>query len=146
MLLANVSGMRKTKLVVITDSGVFTFMPKMIQIHESAKAKTSTSANASSTPTHAARRAEAEDDAEHDDQQRRHRVAEQVAGERAEDRRRLPHRQRAEAVEEALLDVGVEADARVDGDEDDGLHQDAGQQELDVGLAAIPPARRRTCT
>ena len=64
MLLANVSGIRNTKLVVITDSGVFTFMPKMIQIHESAKEKTSTSTNASSTPTRAAGGTEAEDQAE----------------------------------------------------------------------------------
>src|SRR5688572_12417392 len=42
MSLANVRGMRKTKLVVMTDSGVFTFMPMMIQNQESAKAKVST--------------------------------------------------------------------------------------------------------
>lgn len=42
--------MRKMKLVVITDSGVFTFMPKMIQIQESAKAKTRTSPKANNTP------------------------------------------------------------------------------------------------
>src|SRR5688572_32604697 len=35
MLLANVNGIKNKKLVVITDSGVFTFMPKMIQTHES---------------------------------------------------------------------------------------------------------------
>ena len=41
----------KTKLAVITDSGVFTFMAKMIQIHDTAPQKTSTSRNASSTPS-----------------------------------------------------------------------------------------------
>src|SRR5690242_1158368 len=45
MLLAKVSGMRNRKLVVITDSGVFTFMLKMIQIHEMANEKSSTRAN-----------------------------------------------------------------------------------------------------
>ena len=134
MLLANVSGIRKTKLVVMTDSGVFTFMPKMIQIHETANEKMRTIPNASNTPTTPPAGAEAEDDAKDDDQRRGDRVAEQIAGERAEDRRRLPHRQRAEPVVEALLDVAVEADARVDGDEDDRLHQDPGEQELDVDL------------
>jgi len=45
-----VSGIRNTKLVVMTDSGVFTFMPKMIQIHDKAKAKINTSPKAISTP------------------------------------------------------------------------------------------------
>jgi hypothetical protein len=51
MLLANVSGMRKMKLVVITDSGVRTSIPTMIQSHDNAKANTSTKATASNTPT-----------------------------------------------------------------------------------------------
>src|SRR5688572_22132411 len=51
MSLANVSGMRKRKLHVITDSGDFTSMPTMIQGHETAKQKTSTSATADSTPS-----------------------------------------------------------------------------------------------
>ena len=51
MLLAKVSGIRNRKLVVITDSGVFTIMPTMIQIHDTAETNTSTSANASSTPS-----------------------------------------------------------------------------------------------
>src|ERR687892_1234420 len=51
MSLANVSGMRKMKLVVMTDSGVRTSMPTMIQSHDKAKENVSTSAMASSTPT-----------------------------------------------------------------------------------------------
>src|SRR4051812_12458716 len=51
MFPADVSGIRNTKLVVITDCGFFTFMLKMIQIQESASAKISTRANARKTPT-----------------------------------------------------------------------------------------------
>src|SRR3954468_20237878 len=46
MLLANVSGIRNRKLVVITDSGVLTTMPKMIQIQDTANANISTKPNA----------------------------------------------------------------------------------------------------
>ena len=41
-------------------------------------------------------------------------------------------RKRSEAVEQTLLNVGVQSHSGVDGDEDDGLHQYAGQQVLDV--------------
>src|SRR5215207_3812188 len=135
MLLAIVSGNSSRKLDVITDSGDFTSMPTMIHIHESDIANRMISATASTTE-HSPGWSEPHDEPESDHHRRGERVAEHVAEQRTEDRRGLPDGHRAEAVEQALRDVGVESDAGVDGDENDGLHHDPRDEVLHVLLHA----------
>jgi hypothetical protein len=77
-------------------------------------------------------RTEAEDRAERDDHDRRDRVAHDVAEQRTGDRSRLPDRERAESIVEALGNVRVQPNACVHGDEHDRLHQNAWKQELNV--------------
>ena len=77
MLLANVSGMRKTKLVVMTDSADRTSMPTMTQHHASG-AEHHHQGHREQHVHDPALRAEAEDESHHHDERRGHRVAEHV--------------------------------------------------------------------
>ena len=102
------------KPAFITALGERRISPSVVNTHESANENTITSASANIDAVDAAVRVEAEDDAEHDDHRPGDEVADAVAQQRADQRRRLPDRQRAEAIDDALRDVGVERDAGVD--------------------------------
>ena len=69
-------------------------------------------------------------------------VAHDVGEHRADQRRRAGDRQRAEPVEDALLDVGVEVLAERDAGHRDRLAEQAGQQELQVVVLVEPPRDR----
>ena len=64
----------------------------------------------------------------HDDEHVAHEVGERAAGQH----RGARHRQRAEALDEALVQVLGEADAGLDRAEHDRLREDAGHQVVDV--------------
>ena len=70
-------------------------------------------------------------DADHQDHDEdvAHEVGERAAGQH----RRARHRQRAEPLDEALVQVLGEPDPGFDRTEHDGLHEDAGHQVVDVG-------------
>jgi hypothetical protein len=53
-----------------------------------------------------------------------------VADHEARERRERPDRQAAKTVEQALAEIGGKPHARIDGIEDDRLHEDAGQEHL----------------
>ena len=145
-LLRNVSGKITIMLTPITDFSVRSIRPNIVQIHEKANENTSSSATPASTPGDAAVRPVADDDADDEHHGRGQEVAHDVAEQIADHRRRPPDRQRAEAVEHALRDVGVDRDARVHRDHHDAHDQDPGQQELDVLLRWTRPAPRRRGT
>ena len=134
MLEAKVSGISTSQLIVITTEGVRTISASTTKIQLMPKPKTLRRIERGDDAGDAGLGAEAEDQADHHHDQRRDGVAHGVAGHGADDRRGPPDRHRAEAVEDALRDVRVEREAGVDRGEGDGLHQDAGEQELDVGV------------
>ena len=102
------------KPVFITALGERITSPIVVKTQDRPNAKTMTSSIAASTPATPAAGSEAQDEAESDDDRRGDREAHAVADHGADERRRPPDRQRAEAVDDALRHVGVERDAGVD--------------------------------
>ena len=84
--------------------------------------------------------AEADQVADHDHQPDDQDVAHEVGHRAADQHGRARHRHRAEAVHHAALEVLGQADRRLGRPEGDRLHEDAGQQEVDVldSVAASP--------
>ena len=78
--------------------------------------------------------AEAEDRAEAEHQRQREHVLRHIAEHVSAQRRGTGDRQAAEAVEDTRVDVGVERDRGVQGDEQQRLDRDPGQHELEVGV------------
>ena len=114
------------KPAFITAFGVRSSSPSVVKTHERPNAKTSTSASAAThararPPSGRKPRIRPSDD----DHRAGEEVADAVAEQRADQRRRPPDRQRAEAVDDALGQVGVQRDARVDGREQDRHDEDA---------------------
>ena len=96
------------KPAFMTALGVRSSRPSVVKTQHSPKANTSISAIAATTPGTPAVGPVAEDHAEHDDHGPRDDVAHRVAEQRADERRGPPDRQPAEAVHDALGQVGVE--------------------------------------
>src|SRR6185312_3830512 len=59
-------------------------------------------------------------------------MAQDIAHHQARKRRKRPDRQRSEPVEQPLSEIGRQAHARIDGVEHHGLHENAGQEELQI--------------
>ena len=115
-----------------TAPGVRATMPMQTEIQHRHSAKPIASTHAARTwqTSVSARKPIDVAEAERDDDQ--HDVADDVAEHGADERRGPRDRQAAEAVEDALLDVGVEIDADRDAAEGDRLGEHAGEQELQV--------------
>ncbi len=139
VLLPNDSGKISRNMMPCTAPDVRAFMPTHTEIQQKH------SANAMATPIAGEERdrvgldAEADHVAEADEDHAQDQVAEEVGDHRADERRRARDRQRAEPVEHALLDVGVEVLAERDAAHRDALPEQAGQQELQVLVPRPPP-------
>ena len=125
-------------LTPITDFSLRSTRPNIVQTQENANENTTSSPIPATTPSTPPLGAEAQHQADAEDHRGGQDVAQHVAEDHADQGGRPPDRQRAEPVEDALLDVGVEADAGVHGDHHDAGHHDARQEELQVLAAAMP--------
>ena len=128
----NVSGKIPMKPAFMTAFGVRSSSPSVVNTHEQPEGEHDRERHRRDHARHAGVGPVAEDHAEHDDHRPGHEVAHGVAEQRADQRRRPPDRQRAEAVDDALGQVGVERDARVDGREQHRHHEDAGEDVVQV--------------
>ena len=95
-------------------------------------AQGASAADAGERAQHPAARAEAEDQADHEDHRRGDQVSQHVAENHADQGCGPPDRHAAEAVEDALLPVDVESETRVHRDHHDARHHDAREQVLQV--------------
>ena len=145
-LLMNVSGNSTSSPIVCTALGVRSTRPRLVQTQDRLSAKTRTSATAASDPRRAAARVEAHRQAEPDDERGGEQVAADVAQQATDDRRRAPDGQRAEPVEDAGRQVGVQRDPRVDADQQHGHHQRARAAGTAGRRRSSRPARRRRGT
>ena len=134
MLLAKVSGIRISIEVPITASGERSTSPRAVREDPAEREREhQQEAHGEQDAGDAPSGAEPEGEPEADGDRRGDRVADRVAQQRVDDRRRPPRLQRPEAVEDTLGDVGVDREPGVDGDHEDRLHEDPGQQVLQVG-------------
>ena len=131
---ANTSGARIGNDTACAVSASFTVRPTMANTHDSEYEKATMIAIAPSRPhtlVPIVHPTTEPDDAHQDHHEE---VAHQVGERAAHQHRRARHRQRAEAVDEALAEVVGETDAGGERTEHDRLHEDAGHQEVHVGL------------
>ena len=130
--LAKTSGNRSTNPAVCAVSAPRTTKETNAKIQLSANPKAATSA------THPSREdarleAEADEVADDDHQADDQDVSHEVRGRSPEQDGRARHRHRAEAVDDAAAQVLGEADRRVRGAKRDRLHEDPGQEVVDIG-------------
>ncbi len=131
--LANTSGKITTKPAACAASAPRTVSATNAKIQLNAKPKAATTAIDAERLQRSAVEAEADRVADPDHQRDDHDVAHEVRQRPAEQHRGPRHRHRAKAVDDAALEILRQSDRCLRGSKGDRLHEDAGQQEVDVG-------------
>ena len=130
---ANTSGARIGNDAACAVSALLADSPMIAKIHVSEKPKSSITAMPASSPKKPVCDAEADEIPDGHHQHHDEHVAHEVGERAAREHRRARHRQRAEALDEALVQILGEPDPGLDRTERDGLREHAGHQVVDVG-------------